>query len=389
VFGDRVDREWRMLDGGGTSQIFVITAGAVSISGLTFTHGAGQIGGAIRDMDLNMPLTIISSAFTSNTAGVTGGGAIEANGPLTVSDSSFTGNSAGGAGGEGSAILVELQLTVVNSSFSANTAGAYGGAIGTGTNTPSGGPVITNSTFTGNRAGGAGAKGYRGALYMTAATLASDTIDGNSAGANGTGGGIHANSYQATVDGSIVAGNSAGTGANCDTPVSSSSYSLEGPAGSTSCGFGLTSPDPLLGPLTGNGGATQTQALLVGSPAIDAIPLASCPTNADQRGLGRPDTGESRCDLGAFESAGAPTVSIVTPANGARYTVGQVVGPSFSCLPGANGGVLVAGTAGCLGTVANGTPVDTSTPGGVDLDRLCDQVYTAPQEVRPVGPRLG
>ena len=56
--------------------------------------------------------------------------------------------------------------------------------------------------------------------------------------------------------------------------------------------------NPQLGPLENNGGPTQTQELLPGSPAIDAADEAACPAS-DQRGVVRPQgTG---CDVGAFE----------------------------------------------------------------------------------------
>jgi hypothetical protein len=80
-----------------------------------------------------------------------------------------------------------------------------------------------------------------------------------------------------------------------------------------SCGFtvveSLNNTDPMLDPagLSNNGGPTQTIALLSGSPAIDAIPLASCTDQdgnqltTDQRGFPRPDAGEQVCDIGAYE----------------------------------------------------------------------------------------
>jgi hypothetical protein len=79
-----------------------------------------------------------------------------------------------------------------------------------------------------------------------------------------------------------------------------------------SCGFtargSLNTVDPMLDSagLSNNGGSTQTIALLSGSPAIEAIRLASCtdqenPLATDQRGLPRPNAGEAVCDSGAYE----------------------------------------------------------------------------------------
>jgi hypothetical protein len=56
--------------------------------------------------------------------------------------------------------------------------------------------------------------------------------------------------------------------------------------------------------------------------------------------------------------AAPPTATIVTPASGSTYTVGDVVDASYSCAAGA-GGTLTS----CVGSVANGSPIDTTTAG--------------------------
>lgn len=53
-----------------------------------------------------------------------------------------------------------------------------------------------------------------------------------------------------------------------------------------------------------------------------------------------------------------PTVSIVSPADGATFTVGQVVNASYSCAD--TGG---SGLATCVGSVANGAAIDTASAG--------------------------
>ena len=66
----------------------------------------------------------------------------------------------------------------------------------------------------------------------------------------------------------------------------------------------------MLGPLQGNGGPTETHALLAGSPAINTgpVPVASFPTNEfDQRGPGFDRVVEGVVDIGAFEVQLPPT----------------------------------------------------------------------------------
>jgi hypothetical protein len=60
---------------------------------------------------------------------------------------------------------------------------------------------------------------------------------------------------------------------------------------------------------------------------------------------------------------GPPSVTLTTPANVASYPFALAVNASYSCSPGANGGVLKPGTAGCSAPVANGSPIDTLTYG--------------------------
>ena len=60
--------------------------------------------------------------------------------------------------------------------------------------------------------------------------------------------------------------------------------------------------DPMLGPLTDNGGLTPTHLPLPGSPVIDTA--CAC-AQFDQRGLARPIDGDGAgvafCDIGAVE----------------------------------------------------------------------------------------
>ena len=391
-------------------------------------------GGAIDNRGTS--LTVTNSTFTANTAGGAGGsgdesgggggGAIDNGGTaLTVTNSTFTANTAGGAGGGGDQSGVGgggaidnggTALTVTNSTFTANTAGGSGGGgglsgIGTGGAIDNGGTAltVTNSTFTANTAGGSGGSagqsgiGEGGAIFSASGSLVSDTIDANSVGAAaGSFGSGVGDASGLTARSTIVSGNTGA--ANCDAPVASSDHSLEGPAGSTSCGFDLTSADPLLGPLANNGGYTETQALASGSPAVDVVPSASCPTSTDQRGFPRPDLAEGLCDVGAYEfqDPDADLALANVPANmtvNATGPQGAVVSytpptatdeggetPTVGCLP-ASGSTFPIGitTVTCTATDADDTnsPVHaqftvTVKSGPAQLQALLTYVGTLP-----------
>lgn len=76
--------------------------------------------------------------------------------------------------------------------------------------------------------------------------------------------------------------------------------------------------DPLSGPLADNGGHSQTIALALGSPAIDAgNPSGSAdasgdPFSLDQRGEARPYPAGGRCDIGAYEAMGCSVVGTLS-----------------------------------------------------------------------------
>jgi hypothetical protein len=67
----------------------------------------------------------------------------------------------------------------------------------------------------------------------------------------------------------------------------------------------MNNTNPLLGPTANNGGPTPTDLPLLGSPAIDAVPLAYCSdafgasVTTDQRGISRPQG--PACDIGSAE----------------------------------------------------------------------------------------
>jgi hypothetical protein len=136
--------------------------------------------------------------------------------------------------------------------------------------------------------------------------------DGNSLGINNGGtltlnnatvsnnlnGGV-SNSGTLKLNNTIVANNNplGFGGFDCSGPTTSTVASWDSDG---SCGVAHTG-DPMLGATNPNGGPTSSEALLAGSPAIDAGNNTICPT-VDQRFFVRSD---GKCDIGAYESGAA------------------------------------------------------------------------------------
>lgn len=233
-------------------------------------------------------------------AGGNGGGLSTTGGSATLAADLIAGNAAGnggvapfidgglsvgGPGGNGGGIYASAPLTLSDSTITGNAAG-LGGADAA--------PLIGN-----------GVPGAGGGLYAAAgsAKVSYATIAGNTDGIDNAGAAV-------SVTGTIVAdstGNPAiQDSSNCTgTITDQAGFNLDSAA---TCGFAqptdISSAEPLLAPLAANGGPTETEALQVGSPAIDhgATVATGCP-GLDQRGVARPDDGAgSQCDIGAFES---------------------------------------------------------------------------------------
>lgn len=200
---------------------------------------------------------------------------------------------------------------IYGSTFSNNTVYNSGGALQN-----LGGTLgANNSTFSGNSAtNGGGALSNNGTL-----ALANVTVSLNSAT---TGGGVN-NNGSASLSDSLIAQNSSPSGPDCAGAYSSGRYNLLGNGAGCSgllngvngdqVGSAGTPINPQLGALQFIGGATQTMALLTGSPAIDTANPACClstqgaPLNTDQRGYVRPFPVGGRCDIGAFEYHSVPS----------------------------------------------------------------------------------
>ena len=280
------------------------------VSSCSFTTNTANTGGSGAGIANNGQLTVSNSAFTGNTASSNAGGiANSADATAIVSGCSFTSNSSGSDGG---AFDNDATATVSGSTFAYNTAGSEGGGLASKDILLG----LTNSTFFGNVAvSDGGGLQTSGSAVITNCTFTANRVTVGSSGLFG--GGIYDVGTAATLANTVVAGNFQGPlpsttaddiAGNVDP---SSSFNLIGVGGSGGLIQNINSnqvgiADPGLGTLAGNGGLTQTVALLPGSPAIDKGSNAFVAVGeTDQRGLTRIVNGT--VDIGAFEVQSIPT----------------------------------------------------------------------------------
>jgi hypothetical protein len=274
----------------------------LSLTGTTFSDNHGTSGGGmINNGTATLTRVTLSTNTASNGAGIFNGGT------LTFVHGTIESNMASDGGGlrqyAGTA-------TVRDSAITGNTAGNGGGIFADG-----GTLIVTNTTVSGNTVGGSGGGVYNHGIGSV--TLANVTVAFNtSTNAVAAGCGVD-NDGDGTFrfKDSLIAKNSINTTtpSDCSGAFISGGYNLLG----VGCGFALQTGDqtgslfnpldPKVGVLADNGGATQTHALLAGSPALDAgdDSAGGCKDElgatftTDQRGSKRPLNG--RCDIGAFE----------------------------------------------------------------------------------------
>lgn len=254
---------------------------------------------------LNTAVTVAISKLTIRNGVAAGGGGIINWGTLTITNSAISGNFAASSySATGGGIYNSGTLTINGSTLSGNSGSTnfmYGGGIYN-----SGTLAINNSTFSGNSANGFTGGGGGGVYNGGTVAISNSTFSGNTGTPNG--GGIYNDGAGVTLQNSLIA--SSPSGGNCYGTVTSNGYNLSDDGTCNFTGAGdLNNANPLLGPLQNNGGRTKTQALLTGSPAIDAGNPSGCTDNlghlltTDQRGQPRPDAGDTGgCDMGAYES---------------------------------------------------------------------------------------
>jgi fibronectin-binding autotransporter adhesin len=262
-------------DGGAIWVNAASASGALTLNHCTLAHNIAceyGRGGAIA-VDATDFAATLNHCTVAHNAAFDGGGISQGGGRLTVNNCTFSHNMAIDKGG---AIRASATVTVNGSSIHNNYAQGQangGGGIFAGT------VIANNSTIVNNRAGSFGG-GVVGQSLLT-----NCTISGNVA-FNGRGGITSSGSSSAWVN-TIVAGNSAPTFANFQSPAPVVSNSL-------------TNGDPQLAPLGDYGGPTPTMPPLAGSPAIDAgDDSVTNSLAADQRGY--PRLGGAHVDIGAVE----------------------------------------------------------------------------------------
>jgi hypothetical protein len=288
------------------------------------------------------------------------------------------GNPSGGGGqGYGGGLYSESTLAVSASTIAGNTA-AGGGGSGPGSASGGGaystvGWAFTNCTIANNTATGSFSSG--GGLWSQGSlTVFNCTIAGNQAD---WGGGIAGN---VTLGNTIVAGNTAANGPDGSGTFFTENYNLiqntNGLALNGATSHTLIGVDPLLGPLTNNGGPTRTCALRAGSPALDQGKNFGPAT--DQRSAPRPFDfpsitnagGGDGSDIGAFER-GRPALTIQQFATAAVLSwpscYGDFTLQSVTDIQASNNWANVAGTP----VVVDSQNVLTNGPiSGIRLYRL-------------------
>ena len=362
------------VDGGGLYNFKGNQAGQFAISNSFFssnhaTDAGGAIWQSVPDSSVTSASIDHSTIGDNNTSSQYGGG-IELVGPLgLIGPGSLAERRASGAASPHTVIDPFTFIEITDSSIQNNTASTKTGG---GIDSFFANLSMARDTVSGNQAGTSGGgmnleftvvfgpdstnhpeaarKGRFGSRQVPSGPAENLTISGNNAANHG--GGIYGNPIEADFEHFTIADNHSATGTaglevngtdgssinigrtllarntptNCaftngsevtEAPGATDSANLD--TGS-SCGFTQASDqqnvaDPKLGNLADNFGPTQTDALLFGSPAIDAVP-DKCPTpNTDERGTTRPQA--ALCDIGAYECIGtSPTVTQVAPNSG-------------------------------------------------------------------------
>jgi hypothetical protein len=283
----------------------IILTSPIVVSNNASLDGAGHRvvisgGDATRILQVSAGVTFSLSRMTvanGRTSGGISGGGLSNEGNSRIFECTFSNNVAVGSPAFGGAIYHYAgQLRIDGCAFLNNQASLGGAVSGKFTfNQPLPEPAsvfITNSTFVGNSAPSRGAAlmSFSSAFVVANCTFAQN---GSWAVLGGTSGPVRLVNTILAFNGTNNCSGVTDAGHNISTDAS----------GNFSHPSSLQNTDPLLGPLTDNGGPTLCMEPLLGSPAIDTGDRVACPA-VDQRGLARPYA--YGCDIGAVESTHIP-----------------------------------------------------------------------------------
>ncbi|MDJ0752585.1 MAG: right-handed parallel beta-helix repeat-containing protein [Ardenticatenaceae bacterium] len=223
------------VSGGNAARVFNVSAGQVTIDGLSIVNGVPAIaacgpfsfecGGGLFLANNTVGVTLTNSTLSDNSA-LQGGGIYNFGGTVHIINSTIANNTANSGGGiynragviqltnaelngnsstgsNGGGILADGgALIIENSSLSDNSAFTSGGAI---YNRNSGVVQVSNTTISNNRAINTGGGGILNVAFLT---LSASTVSGNSALQDG--GGIFNTGGVMTVTNSTLSGNTTG-----------------------------------------------------------------------------------------------------------------------------------------------------------------------------------
>ena len=336
-----------IVDGGGLDSVFSVYGGQVTLADITVRNGWAYAGGGILSSD-GTSLLVTNCEIRDNHATDAGGGIVNFDGTLVITSNTITENrsywrgggffSAGGqttieastishnrAFEDGGGVVAHRGNVVISKTLitrnSAQTS-AGGGIFASGASSGQTNLLVQYSSIVSN-----GAMYYGGGLFVygfngadESFTLKNSTVSDNGAwqgGGGWVGKGLISDSTivenrgaercgglcgrETTLLRTIVANNTLN---DCDAiDLVQGGFNI---SSDDSCGFSgdtdLENTDPLLTPLDYYGGLTPTHGLDPASPALDRAPSCS---NFDQRGVARPQDGDSDgellCDIGAFE----------------------------------------------------------------------------------------
>jgi hypothetical protein len=302
--------------GGNGGGMLAGDGGTISGGGLYFAQSSGTL--SVTDTSFNHNTLIANGGQNTGVGGGDGGTAqggglfFSARGQLLLNRVSLSNNTGSGASGnasgagggsaEGLGLFAEgepLNATLSSATLANNSGNANGSGVGpfSGAGNAQGGGLFANGA---------------GTITLLNTTVSGNAVSGVPLGSV-DGGGIHGDIATVTIriQNSIVSGNAADVGPDCD--AANQIISLGNNIIGTTQGCTLTvGPNDRIGTPPGLGtftdGGTPASGffpLNPGSPAIDTANSAACPA-FDQLGQGR----AGGCDIGAIEVV--PATSLVT-----------------------------------------------------------------------------